>query len=318
MRPRLSVALCTFEGARFLPKQLESLVSQTCPFDELVACDDGSTDGTVEILADFARHNPFPVRLVCNPKRLGVVKNFEQAISLCSGELIALADQDDTWHDTKLECLLKALAEPGVGLAFSDAEVVDERSSSLGYTMWQRVGFNKSEQERMVAGDGLGVMLKHFVVTGATLAFRANLRSLLLPLPPQWPHDAWIAAVASAVTTLHPLNKPLVKYRQHGNNVVGGKRISVIEQGKRGLAFGRDAYYRTEIERFQILLKRLQTAGVDMSLAVEAKLAHLHIRAGLPQNRLKRLPGIISELSCGGYRRYARNWESAVMDMFFL
>lgn len=318
MRPRLSVALCTFEGARFLPKQLDSLVNQTCPFDELVACDDGSTDGTVDILADFARHSPSPVHLVCNPKRLGVVKNFEQAISLCSGELIALADQDDTWHVTKLECLLQALAEPGVGLAFSDADVVDERSSPLGYTMWQRVGFNKSEQERMVAGDGLGVLLKHFVVTGATLAFRANLRSLLLPLPPEWPHDAWIASVAAAVTTLHPIDKPLVQYRQHGNNVVGGKRISVIEQGRHGLALGREAYYRTEIERFLTLLQRLQAAGVGKSIVVEAKLAHLHTRADLPQNRLKRLPGIISELSCGGYRRYARNWESAVMDMFFL
>lgn len=318
MSPHLSVALCSLNGARFLPQQLDSLLTQTHLPDELVVCDDGSADNTTAILESFARHSPFPVRLVCNPQRLGVVKNFEQAISLCKGEIIALSDQDDVWHPTKLEQLVRAMTEPGVGLAFSDAEVVDERVAPLGYTMWQRVGFSRNEQERMVAGDAFDVLLKHFVVTGATLAFRANLRPLLLPLPPEWHHDAWIASIAAAATTLRPIANTLVQYRQHGNNAVGGKRTSVITQGARGLALGRDIYYQAEIERFKILLHRLQVTGIGKCVAIEAKLDHLRTRASLPQNRLKRLLGIATELVHGRYHRYARNWESVAMDLFFL
>lgn len=318
MKPRLSVALCTLDGARFLSRQLDSLLTQTRPPDELVVCDDGSTDGTVEILEDFAHRSPFPVRLARNPQRQGIVKNFEQAISLCDGEIIALADQDDVWHATKLEHLIRAFSEPGVGLAFSDAELVDETLHSLGYTMWQRVNFDGGERKRMAAGDALGVLLKHFVVTGATLAFRADLRPLLLPLPPEWPHDAWIASVAAAVGAVRPLDDALMQYRQHRGNAVGGKRTGLIDQGRHGLALGREAYYRAEIGRFQTLLQRLHAVGIgEAAISVEAKLAHLHTRASLPGNRLRRLSGIAVELARGGYRRYARDWKSVAMDLFF-
>lgn len=312
------MALCTFDGAHFLSQQLDSLLAQTRLPDELVACDDGSGDGTMEILEDFARRSSFPVRLVRNPQRLGIAKNFEQAISLCSGEIIALADQDDVWQAAKLEQLACALAEPGVSLAFSNADVVDESLRPLGYTMWQRVGFDKRERMRMEAGDALDVLLKHYVVTGATMAFRADLRNLLLPLPPEWPHDAWIASVAAAVSAIRPLNDTLTQYRQHGGNAVGGNRTGIIGEGKHGLALGRETYYRDEIGRFQVLLERLQAAGIWKAAdSVAAKLAHLRIRAGLPRNRLRRLPFIAGELARGGYRRYARNWESIAMDLFF-
>src|SRR3712207_5989304 len=99
----LSVALCTYDGARYLPEQLESLARQRRLPDELVVCDDGSADDTVDVVRRFADRAPFAVRLSLNPQNLGFVKNFEQAIRLCRGDLIALADQDDVWHPQKLE-----------------------------------------------------------------------------------------------------------------------------------------------------------------------------------------------------------------------
>src|SRR5258708_37621369 len=98
----LSVAMCTYNGARFLPEQLESIAAQTKLPDELVVCDDRSTDGSVEIIRSFAQRAPFEIRLDINANNLGSTKNFEKAIGLCQGEIIALADQDDVWCPQKL------------------------------------------------------------------------------------------------------------------------------------------------------------------------------------------------------------------------
>src|SRR5579862_2176323 len=104
----ISVAMCTFNGERFVSAQLESIATQSRPPDEVVICDDGSSDGTQEIVRKFALSSPFPIRFAVNPRNLGSTKNFEQAISRCEGAIVALADQDDVWYRYKLERIEKA------------------------------------------------------------------------------------------------------------------------------------------------------------------------------------------------------------------
>src|SRR5216683_3439034 len=114
--------MCTYNGARFLLHQLESIAAQTRLPNELVVCDDRSADESLEIVRSFAKRAPFPVRLEINEKNLGSTKNFEKAIGLCQGEIIALADQDDVWKPRKLAVLEKTLEEhPEAGYVFSDA-----------------------------------------------------------------------------------------------------------------------------------------------------------------------------------------------------
>ena len=100
----ISVALCTYNGARFLEEQLASLLAQNRRPDELVVCDDRSTDSTVQMLESFSRSAPFPVRIQVNPVNLGSTVNFDRAMRLCAGSLIAFCDQDDIWLPHKLEC----------------------------------------------------------------------------------------------------------------------------------------------------------------------------------------------------------------------
>jgi glycosyltransferase involved in cell wall biosynthesis len=103
-----------------------SLRSRAVP-DEIVVCDDGSTDGTRELLERFAAESPVSVSLHFNEKNLGSVKNFERAIRLCNGDIIALSDQDDVWRQDKLKLIEEAFNESNAtGLVFSDAEIVDE------------------------------------------------------------------------------------------------------------------------------------------------------------------------------------------------
>ena len=98
----ISVALCTYNGEPFLSAQLRSIAAQDRPPDELVICDDGSSDGSLEVIRGFARCSRIPTRVVVNDKNLGSTRNFEQAISLCQGEIVLLADQDDVWYPYKL------------------------------------------------------------------------------------------------------------------------------------------------------------------------------------------------------------------------
>src|ERR1700760_1987549 len=116
---KISVALCTYNGERFLGRQLASIQQQTRLPDELVACDDCSTDRTLEILNDFAAAAGFPVNIIRNEEKLGVAANFERAIRLCQGSLIALCDQDDIWYPSRLERSEEEfVAHPDVGLVF--------------------------------------------------------------------------------------------------------------------------------------------------------------------------------------------------------
>ncbi len=116
---RISVALCTFNGERFLPRQLASIQQQTRLPDELVICDDRSTDTTLAIVRSFASSVSFPVKVMQNERNLGSTKNFENAMRLCSGDLIALSDQDDVWYPQRLarsEQELQTPSRSGPGL----------------------------------------------------------------------------------------------------------------------------------------------------------------------------------------------------------
>ncbi len=173
---KISVAMCTYNGALYLAEQLKSIANQTRLPNELIVCDDGSTDDTLSILKKFNESSPFTVKMYCNRLRLGPTKNFEQAIQLCNGDIIFLSDQDDVWLPGKLEKLMKVFEDyPKAGYVFSDALVVDNELNPLGYTMWERILFTGRQRLRFKKGHQLEILLKHNVVTGATMAFRGQV-----------------------------------------------------------------------------------------------------------------------------------------------
>src|SRR6267142_4310475 len=141
-RPRISVAMCSYNSASWLDEQLASILKQSRLPDELVVCDDGSKDETVARLEAFARSAPFPVRIFRNETNLGFTRNFEKAISLCEGDVIALSDHDDIWEDFRLvrtEDVFRL--RPAVGLVFGDAQVIDQRSAPTGTRLWDASKF---------------------------------------------------------------------------------------------------------------------------------------------------------------------------------
>lgn len=334
---KFSVAMCTYNGARYLPEQLASIAAQTRPPDELIVCDDRSGDDTAEVVEAFAAAAPFPVRLYVNEKNLGSTKNFEKAIGLCGGELIALSDQDDVWLPRKLERLEAAFSsEPGVGLAFSDAEVVDEGLRPLGYSLWQSIGFGEREQRRCREGAAFDMILGDNFVTGATMAFRARFKELVLPLhsvnlqdlglPGSMIHDGWIALMVAAAARLVPIPEPLIKYRQHRGQQVGAQPppaapAEATSPGWRARAQARHTgSLSAELGRLRLIHGRLASKAreFDSRRAVaklEAKMTHLTSRTTLPEHRLLRLPAVARELLALRYHRYSQGLLSAAKDL---
>jgi glycosyltransferase involved in cell wall biosynthesis len=313
----VSLALCTYQGERFLAEQLRSIAGQTLPPAELVVCDDGSTDGTADVVARFAESAPFPVRFRVNGSRLGVAGNFSRAISLCEGSIIALADQDDVWVPGKLERLVGALEErPGVGAAFSDAELVDGSLQPLGLTMFEATRFTPRRRRRFISGQGLEVLLARNVVCGATLAFRSSLRNVLLPIPTTGLHDMWLSTLLCAVTEVAVVDEPLVHYRQHGANQVGapatGFRSKLTRRRTQGVFGDELAHYRGMVARLEA--EPPGTVDPHSIELLERKVGHLEFRYGVSA---RRPIAIAAELARGRYHRYSRGVESAGYDLFF-
>src|SRR5436189_3186722 len=201
---RISVAMCTYNGAPYVREQLASIAGQKRLPDELNISDDGSHDATLSIVKEFARTAPFPVAVSVNPRNVGTVKNFEKAISLCTGDVICLSDCDDAWETHKLEMIERCfLNEPGTGVIFSDAELVDAQLKPLGRTLSASVGFDSRRKRRVRNGKSLDICLaQQAFVTGATMAYRAEFNDIILPIPDEGPlyHDGWIALILSPLT----------------------------------------------------------------------------------------------------------------------
>jgi glycosyltransferase involved in cell wall biosynthesis len=326
MRDTFSVAMCTYNGSRYLRAQLESIGNQTRPPNELVICDDVSSDDTTFIIERFAASAPFPVRLEVNTRNLGSTKNFEKAIGLCEGTVIALSDQDDVWSPEKLETMeARFRSAPTVGLVFSDADVVDEDLQPLGARLWDSIGFDEKARHQVRAEDALDVLLTGWTVTGATMAFRSEFRQLVLPVPSDIPmiHDGWIALVIAAVADVLFIDQPLIKYRQHEKQQIGVK--SPIAERSSGIKNLRQAMKRTNSYGQLISIGcRVRSRLVESSAAfgctealrrLDARIDHMRVRQGLPESKLKRVPPVFRELLSRRYHRYSNGLNSAIKDL---
>lgn len=328
MKNKISIALCTFNGAKFLSAQLESFLKQTRLPDELIVCDDCSTDETVKILQEFSADSPFSVKIFVNEKNLRSTKNFEKAISLCTGDFVFLSDQDDVWKSDKIEIFEAEFNKnPKLGMIFSDAEIVDENLKPLGKKLFD---FTFPESARN--NDIFEILLTQNAVTGATMAFRAEFREKFLPIPEKIPnliHDAWIALSISALAETKFIEKPLIEYRQHTAQQLG---INFESSRKKNFA-ERKKFYAEAIEFLRKEIARLQKLSeffhefpqftnkcetVDFSKLIaekEAQIKHLETRMNLPLTRIERILPITKEFLSGRYQKFSKGFLSAGKDL---
>jgi glycosyltransferase involved in cell wall biosynthesis len=315
---RISIAMATYNGERFLAEQLDSLAAQTLLPDELVIGDDGSSDATEAIVRAFAAKAPFPVSFNCNPERLGFSRNFERALSLCSGDVILMSDQDDIWDADKIARVAEQLAATRDAVALiHDERILDEETglvaSSTLHRNVRRLGFDDRD-----------------IVSGNCTALRRDYLQLLFPFPASVNHDYWIGWTADALAARLVVADVLQTYRRHGDNasnpVVAGTRPSrlglLLTSGFQDgrplwdenlrllkLIAGRLSERRAE---FEALVGNERVSGAMALLNIQvAALDRRYQLASIP--RWRRWPTVIAALASGFYSQFS-GLGSAVTD----
>lgn len=316
-----AVALCTYNGERFLRIQLDSILAGDTLPTEIVIADDGSTDSTLQVVEAWApRARELGIRVeVIAGTNVGVTANFARAIGATSSDIVVLSDQDDAWHPPRLHKALEAFqGDDTLLLHHGNARLVDQNGDELGLTLFDGLAVSEAEVSGINGGGAFDVYLRRNVATGATVAFRRALFARAAPLPEGWLHDEWLAIIAAATGTVRVTEQTLIDYRQHGSNVVGVEEPTLAYKVRRMLATSPERNVQLA-ERARVLAERLasmpavtgaasgEAEGVPQALrdAARAKARFEGIRATLPAARILRLPTVLRAARGGGYQRFA-------------
>lgn len=218
--PSLAIALATYNGERYLAKQLDSIRMQTSNPTELIVSDDGSTDNTLKVVRDFAKNASFPVRILQNRTRLGYRTNFMQAAEACTSDLIAFCDQDDIWSYNKLAHMRIAFDNPRVLLVYHNATLINDDGAVLGTTFRQRARktFPPLSLYPWTIIPGMGQAVRRSLLR-LTPLHAASIDPYALS--EAMPHDQWFPFWASVLGDIVYIPDSLAQYRQHGANESG-------------------------------------------------------------------------------------------------
>ena len=309
--------MATYNGARYIREQLDSLAAQTLTPYDLVVTDDGSTDATLEIVRDFAREAPFPVRVYCNESRLGFADNFLRATSFCEGELIAFCDQDDIWLPEKLARCSASFDNPAVLLCVHSAELINATGNLLNrrFPDYQSCKYHANSNNLWdISYYGFSMVFRRVLVELLPTAKRIspNLASF-------WNHDTYISFFSANLGDTIFLSEILTQYRQHESNAWGAPPVLDLS-GKISKSFGTGASHYGEMandaaEREAILA--VLSSSLPGNLGLNAGLGaarHRRLRTALTR-RMERyeartpfasVPNIVNAILHGDYGRKSK------------
>ena len=259
---RTSIAMATYNGAKYLQAQLNSFLAQTRLPDELIITDDRSTDETLDIIRQFAESAPFPVVWSQNEQNLGYGGNFNAALQKTTGDLVFLSDQDDVWFPEKIERMVAfAESEPKALVLMNDAELTDAALCSTGLT---KLG--------QIRSAGFSEM--NFVM-GCCAVVRRDLLDLILPIQPEIRgHDNWIVSIGDGLRRKRVIPEVLQYYRRHGDN----ESQCIVNRTKRVTAWSIFCEVLSE------KMRRLNQSSVyDKSVQISSKSLYEYILEWVPE-----------------------------------
>lgn len=310
---KISLAMTTFNGEKYIINQMDSIKSQTRQFDEVVICDDNSKDKTVRIITDYIRDNNLSNwKILTNETNLGFANNFKKAISNTTGDIIFLSDQDDEWYPTKVEQMTECMkCEEKIQLLASSLSFIDEFSKPLElekYPIWYKKMHEYKENE-LVQIDFMSECTTNFS-PGCTMCFTRKIAQQYLTsaYPYQIHHDWLIGLIAAAEGEFFFYNKPLIRYRIHHNNTIG------IKAGKKSET------QKEQIDKLQGLLSRYKLGNYKKEQD-EKKLKYnmAYTKARLELYQTRKLSALINtwKRSVKATKIYTSIWQVNIKDLLF-
>ena len=313
----ISTAIATYNGAEFLPRQLDSILEQSRRVDEIVVCDDNSTDGTLKILQSYQQKFPELFKIFRNEKNLGCSGNFEKALSLCSGDIIFIADQDDVWRKDKVEKMVQPFENRQILGVYSDSLITDNKLNSQNCTHLQLRGF---VPEKLPNLPQLQQFARRVPPAAHDMAIRQTTLKFLIPFPKlKNVHDSFIGLSIAALDGWAVIPETLTLFRQHEKNLSKSGQISTLagqlRAAKRSAA---EDTFNWNAKLYSFTLRRLDNKLDDDAEAIlKERQHHSHIRSQIGKvNFLNRLLLIAGEIVSGRYFRFARGVKSIIQDMF--
>ena len=211
---------------------------------------------------------------------------------------------------------------PELGMVFSDANLVNEELQPLGYTFWERLDFDRGQQQYYEENRGFEIQIRHSFVAGAGTAFRTSFKSFVLPIPENWMYDDWIATVLTAIAPCLPIPEQLYEYRQHAKQSMGGEKKSVWAKYIEGKRQKTPQYMLSIAERYIFLRKHLvslNTMHIDAKVVamLDGKITFFRKCAqirSLPN--LLRLKFVLQETLAQNYHQFALGWKTILRDIF--
>lgn len=274
----ISIAMATYNGEKYLREQLDSILNQTINDWELIVCDDCSKDATWNILQEYAQKD-VRIKIYRNEQNIGFVKNFEKAVSLCSGEYIAFSDQDDIWVKKHLDILYKNL-NGGIA-SVGDAKIINEDGIETSDVLSERdLFFVKGSNSDFL----FRILFYQGPFQGSSSLYHKSIFTSTLPIPLGiGSHDVWFSAAACCFEKLHYTTEIVNQYRIHGHNTSGNHKLDFFTQVKTTLK--RKGWKTDRIAMCAALLSRIPNMSEEKkNIILMAKEFHENRIKG---NRLK-------------------------------
>ena len=238
----VSVVIAAFNGEKFILELLESIVNQTHQVDEIIVCDDCSTDSTIKTLEVFKLKYPYlNIKIIVNRYQLGITKNFSKAIKISESDLIFLADQDDIWRNDKVKIMLHAYINGNSSYIISDMNILNMTGDLEKFT-WAKYMENN-----------YGISKSHIMNGCAVAATKKFFRSCL-PVPYGKAHDVWFAYCAKRLRTRVFLDKPLMNYRVNPQGITSYKMVDSLNLSKKGIALKFNSNLKSLVKSKNILM----------------------------------------------------------------
>jgi glycosyltransferase involved in cell wall biosynthesis len=218
---KIGVLLCSYNGERYITEQLESIVNQSVLPQELVIIDDGSSDGTLNIIKSFEFPSFLKVKIIQRSQNLGPAQNFMQGLLELNSDWVCFADQDDIWLHDKIQIFSDAICRfPEKRMIFSNADLIDESSAPLGESLWERIRFDQIKQHQFNACN-LDLLLFRPVVTGMSSAVHRLSALEFIEIQESILHDEWLSLQLSIHNLLIAIPDVTALYRMHNQQVAG-------------------------------------------------------------------------------------------------
>ena len=239
---KISVVMAAFNGQSHLAGQLESIVNNSRPPDEIIIVDDASTDHTIRIAERIKATSRIPIKLHVNDENIGPTRSFIKGTRSALGDIILFSDQDDRWHPDKIIRMIEPFVhDPMVLMTYSDGIITDGDGKPLGRTI-----FSTRKRKDLHLGNDRTVtsIISDPDIKGCTMAVRTTLARLAFSQNqvrfwPYWGHDHWIAALAYAYGKVTVIDAALIEHRFHGRNASAGVRFDPFVPSHWSLWMGR-------------------------------------------------------------------------------